>query len=215
MSEADQLVTGWRSIFSSSVVYRIAQRGIGATRLRTWLVRERLGVVAGQRVIDLGSGTSDIVDHLPEVEYIGVEPSGEYVESARQRFGPRVTIVQAGIDEFDPAIWENSADFVISIGVLHHLDDESARVLLATAKRLLRPAGRLVTIDPCLDSGQRRLARALIVRDRGQHVRTRDEIEQLMAPSFPGATFEVRHDLLRLPYTHIVCQAVAPEAGTG
>jgi hypothetical protein len=48
------------------------------------------------------------------------------------------------------------------------------------------------------------LARFILRRDRGQHVRQRDEYLALAREVFPQLEYEVRHDLMRIPYTHLI-----------
>jgi SAM-dependent methyltransferase len=201
--------TGVRSILSMASVYRLTQNAIGAERARRRLAAGHIKAEPGQRVFDIGSGTSDILDHLPSVEYFGLEPSGAYVDAARKRFGSRATILHGGVDDFDPEPWAGTCDLVLSVGVLHHLTDDQAAGLLSAAARLLKPGGRFVAMDPCLETGQNPIARALIVRDRGQHVRTRDQAEALLGDTFRTAAVRVRTDLLHVPYTHSIIEAAA------
>jgi hypothetical protein len=97
---------------------------------------------------------------------------------------------------------------------LHHLADDEALALLRLARAALKPGGRFVTFDGCLVDGQSAFARFLLRRDRGRFVRHRDDYLRLASRVFPNVTASVRHDLLRLPYTHIIleCSAGAGEA---
>lgn len=202
-----EITSGVRSIFSLAPVYSMAQRGIGAERFRRVIAKEYISAAAGARVVDIGSGTSDIVEHLPAVDYIGLEPSEKYAAAARNRFGTKVTIVNEGIDTFDTSPWEHSCDVVMAIGVLHHLSDEQVLSLFAAARRLLTPAGRFLAVDPCLHDDQNKIARALIVRDRGQNVRTMPATEELARQVFDAPSVALRTDLLRAPYSHVILTA--------
>lgn len=204
-----QNTSGVRAIFSLAWAYRLAQWGIGATKFRKVVAAQYVRPVSGVRVFDLGSGTSDIIETLGDVEYFGLEPSDSYATAARHRLGDRATIIAGGIDEFDPTPWAGTCDTVLSIGVLHHLSDPQAGALLRAASTLLKPGGRFVAVDPCLVAGQHAIARALITRDRGQHVRTPDQMQAITSGVFPHADITIRHDLLRVPYTHSIVQADA------
>jgi len=202
-----QNTSGARAIFSLAWVYRLAQWGIGATNFRKVVSSEYVRPTADMRVFDIGSGTSDIVGDLGDVEYFGLEPSEAYATAARERLGERATIITGGIDDFDPTPWTASCDTVLSIGVLHHLSDDQAAALLRAASVLLKPGGTFVAVDPCLVDGQHAIARALITRDRGQHVRSAEQMRTLTSTFFPQATIATRHDLLRVPYTHSIVRA--------
>jgi SAM-dependent methyltransferase len=99
-----------------------------------------------------------------------------------------------------------SADLAVACGVLHHLNDAEALELLRLAHDSLRAGGRLITLDGCHVAGQSVVSRTLLSRDRGRHVRSRDAYLQLMSSVFPDVTAVVRHDLLRVPYTHLVAE---------
>jgi SAM-dependent methyltransferase len=105
-----------------------------------------------------------------------------------------------------PLASEPPFDLAIAFGVLHHLDDAQADHLFAEARRLLRRNGRLVTYDGCWVEGQSRIARWLISMDRGQAVRAPRDLERLATPHFSEIRREIRHDFLRIPYTHVVLE---------
>lgn len=201
--------TGLRAIFSLPRVYRAAQNLIGAESFRRSLVDQILDVSPGDRVLDIGCGTADIVVHLPPVDYVGYDHSDEYIDSARRRHGSLGTFIAA---RTDPAALDRvtERDLAMAVGVLHHMDDEVATASLEFAASVLRPGGRLVTIDPTIVAGQHPVGRWLAKRDRGQHVRSPEATLELIGSVFPGAEVDVHHDLLRVPYSHVVCRAIAP-----
>ena len=200
-----QVTTGIRSVLSLASVYRFAQRAIGAEAFRETLAAEVLNVSEGDRILDVGCGTADILDHLPEVDYLGFDSSDRYVDAARERFGDRGSFVTAAPTDVDDTFGDRT--LVTAIGVLHHLDDETAHEALELAAKALRPGGRFVSVDPTLTDGQHAVARFLIERDRGQFVRTPEQMRLLVSDHFDDMSMEVRHDMLRTPYTHLIVRA--------
>ena len=95
---------------------------------------------------------------------------------------------------------------MLAAGVLHHLDDTRAVSLFNLARKALKPGARLVTFDGCFVAGQPKLARFVVSRDRGQYVRESAEYAKLAEQVFPQVRSFVRHDLLRIPYTHVILQ---------
>lgn len=205
-----QKTTGWRAVFSLAPVYRFAQKAIGADKVRAVLADEFIRASAADRIVDLGCGTADILDYLPECDYVGVDSSQRYIDDARAHFGDRGTFVTSAAERFDGVAPDRT--IALALGVLHHLDDEAASEMLQVASQTLEPGGRFVSFDPTLVEGQHPIAKLLVSRDRGQHVRTPEAQTELVRRWFPAADIVVRHDLLRPPYSHVIVSATAAQS---
>ncbi len=197
-----------RGILSRARAYSLFRALIGRDNTRSLHVREHLRVQPGARVLDLGCGTADILEYLPAVRYVGYDISARYIERARRRFGSRGEFHCRAVDDSLPES-PGMADLVIAHGVLHHLDDASARALLRVARTALRPGGRLVTFDGCYADEQSLAARFFVSLDRGRHVRPVAAYEALARVEFTSVRSFVRHGLIRIPYTHLVMECTA------
>lgn len=204
-----QVTDGLRRILNDPRIYLITQRVLGSDASTKRWVDEIVRPRAGQRVLDIGCGPADLLRFLPEVDYFGFDASAAYVAAARARFGDRGRFACARVDAASLA-GLGTFDLVIARGVLHHLDDLEAEALFRLARQALSGRGRLITLDACYAEGQHRLARLLIDRDRGQNVRDAAGYRALAAQVFDDVTVEVRHDLMRVPYTHCSMVASAP-----
>jgi SAM-dependent methyltransferase len=206
MTGPGQATTGLRAMLSVPAVYQLWSRALGGHRARSTIVDAYLSGHQQGRVLDLGCGTGDMLEHLPAVSYVGIDISPHYIARARTRFVERdAEFHVADATTFRPEPGE--FDVVLATGVLHHLDDAQALELLRTAASALRPTGRLLAVEPTFTIGQNRFARALIARDRGQHVRTPEQYAALAKSAFGWARTSVRQDLLRVPYTHCVLES--------
>ena len=200
-----------RRLLSLPVAYRWFSILVGAHRSRTECVARYIRPQTSDRVLDCGCGPGDLREYLPDADYVGIDVDEKYIAEARSRFGDRATF---RLGSLGPGTMteESHYDLVLAWGVLHHLDDDHVREFMSLARRSLKPKGRLVTLDPCYVKDQSRVARYLLDKDRGDYVRQRGDWPRLVTPTFPSTIFHVRHDLLRIPYTHLImeCPAEAP-----
>jgi SAM-dependent methyltransferase len=186
-------------------LYR-AFAGLAGGDARQTYQREYLRVQPNERVLDIGCGPADILEVLPHgCRYVGFDGSSEYIEAARERYGTRgqfevLRITAETVKDFE------GFDLVMANGVLHHLDDAAAGELFEIAKAALKPDGRLVTLDGCYTADQSRMAAYLLSRDRGQFVRTQPQYEAIARHHFPRIVSHLRHDLMRIPYTHLILE---------
>ncbi len=184
-------------------LYRLLGTTLGRTRQYGIFVHHYVCAQPGDRILDIGCGTGDILAELPAgIDYVGFDRSEHYIDSARRRHGARGqfftgTVDLALVDRLGAA----SFDIVIGHGLLHHLDDRQATEFFALARAALRPGGRLVTSDGCYLAGQSRIARLLLKMDRGRHVRTEAEYVALASQSFAAPVTAIRHDSAYVPYT--------------
>ncbi len=172
-----------RRILSDPRLYRIFQGMVRSDGSR--LVDQILKIRTGQRVLDIGCGPADILDRLPaDIEYCGFDMESRYIEEARARYANRGSFfVRAVTPETVDDL--GTFDVVISIGVLHHLNDIDAGTVFASAARVLRPEGRLITIDGAFVKGQNPIARLLLKMDRGRFVRAPEAYLKLASQQFP------------------------------
>jgi SAM-dependent methyltransferase len=195
-----QVNSGLRSILSNSAIYNLLQQLVGADLLRREIVRTYLRPWPGARVLDLGCGTAAILDHMPDVRYVGLDLSENYISKARARYSNRATLHTCDAAELANRIDERF-DLILACGLLHHLDDVAARTLFADARRLLAGNGRLLTVDGCWVGGQSTVAKLLLALDRGRNVRSPDSYAALARHSFDHVQIHVRHDVTWIPTT--------------
>lgn len=199
-----QITSGLRAVLSHPAVYDIFQALMGADRIRRELVAEHIRPQVNMRLLDIGCGTARILDYLPALSYHGFDLSQDYINEAEARYGDR-GVFRCSLVEGATLQGESPFDLVLAVGVLHHLDDESALQLIRLAKSVLKEGGRLVTIDPCFDHSQNPIARYLVSRDRGQNVRSGGKYRELAFNAFSQVEGVVKHRSW-VPYTHWIME---------
>jgi cyclopropane fatty-acyl-phospholipid synthase-like methyltransferase len=184
---------------------------IRADRMMKVFVDEYMRPEPGERILDVGCGTGDVVKFLNGVDYLGVDLSDEYIERAEARVRPGVRFEVLSADELVPERL-GVFDVVTAIGVMHHLPDETVGEMLTSVAQLLTPGGRFIAIDPVWDPTSRTTARVLAALDRGRFVRAASGYAAMVGQHLESVHNEVRHDLLPIPYTYCVTVAERPAA---
>lgn len=201
MSVLDHVLGGAR-------VYDFSRRVIGASREMELLVGDVVKPDNGQRILDFGCGNGRLVRFLPNVEYLGIDSNSSYIDEATASKGSeRVRFMCADVKDL-ASFGVEAFDTIVSLGVLHHLSDDVAESALSAALALLKPGGRLVTMDPCFHPEQASIARVLMALDRGRFVRHPDDYRRLVQRAGGSASQEIWHHVYKFPYTHCV-QVVA------
>lgn len=212
-----QIESGVRRLLALPAAYDFFQDLVGARRARLRWIRECLKPFDGARILDIGCGTAELLGLLPShIDYTGFDRSPAYIEAARRRYGPRGRFVCGDVEAFGEGKMENgkmedgvrgaSYDIVLAFGVLHHLDDGEVRQVFRRAKQALKPAGRMVTMDPAFVPDQSPLARFVVSRDRGRNVRFPGAYADLAREAFGDIRVSVWHDALRIPYDHAILE---------
>lgn len=202
-----QKTSGLHAILSAPWAYDLLQDALGAKRGRNRLLNDHARLVKDATVLDIGCGTGEIVPHLPKgTRYHGFDLSQPYIDAANRRFGDRATFHCMDIADYHPSDNADRADVVLAVGILHHLDDDVAIKLMRAARAQLKPEGRLVTMDGTLVPDQSAVARNLILRDRGQNIRTPEAYKALAQEAFSDVKVTVRHDMIYVPYTHCLME---------
>jgi SAM-dependent methyltransferase len=191
----------WR-ILANPLIYEAVQHVVGARRWLRRFAAETIRAKSGDRVLDVGCGPGALLGYLPAVTYIGVDRNEAHIEQARRTHGSRGRFICDDVVNFDAAEYA-PVDIAVAIGLLHHVDDGTARQLLSALASTLAQGGRLITADPCFHAAQSPVIRAVVAMDRGQHVRRFDHYRELVAACMSGAQASLTTG--HLPFPHAVC----------
>jgi cyclopropane fatty-acyl-phospholipid synthase-like methyltransferase len=178
---------------------------VGSGRGMSIIVSEYIKPYDGMRILDVGCGPADILHHINnDVYYYGFDLDPSYIKKAQDKFGNRGHFICQSVNDFDFSPLEEKFDRIVITGVLHHLDDNEIIKLFSVLKNLLKPDGYLIAVENTFVGDQSMLANIIISLDRGQNVRTPQGYIALIKDFFKNTSYSIRHDLLNIPYTHII-----------
>jgi len=198
------MIEAFRPILNLPWAYQMWGSVVGSDGYRKTLAKEHIRARTSDRILDVGCGPGSMVPYLPRSEYVGFDANPDYIQQARRRF-PEAHFTCDRVNECNLPQSEYF-DIVIALGILHHLDDQEAVQLFRMARRTLKPQGRLITLDGVWVAGQSRFAKFLLSRDRGRFVRRAEQYVALASTSFSTVNSTVRHDMLRIPYSHLILE---------
>jgi SAM-dependent methyltransferase len=179
---------------------------LGADRAIARYVNDVLHPEPCIKMLDVGCGPANILPYLPSVEYTGIDLNEKHIAFARQLYGDRGRFIVGNAAD-DLKQDEKMFDLINVSALLHHLADDEAVSLFTSLKRLLKPNGRIVTIDNVWLPRQRFAVKLVNKLDSGINIRTPEGYLKLLS----GLSFDVQtrifNDLLRIPYDHFVMVA--------
>ena len=184
--------------------YRLIQKSVGSDQLWRWFVETHVRPHQPKNILDLGCGVADVLDFLPEgINYTGIDQHQAYVDEATRRFGHKARFQCESIQN---SSFQNRRDYdmVLLLGVLHHCDNQHARIILERAMNHLTPGGVLLHLDGCLHDTAGWIETMLYRLERGFYVRNQHQYRELMNPLVWDAKQQVKDGLLRVPYRYCV-----------
>jgi len=203
--------SGIYSIFEKSSMYDLFQNAVGRKKVYKYLISEFFQPKAETKMLDIGCGTGDILDFLPEnIVYTGFDLNPDYINTAKTRFGTRGNFVckRAGEFELDETKKE-TFDIIITLGVLHHLTDTEIEEIFKTTNRYLKKGGFFFCFEPVYHPGQSFLSRFILSKDRGGNIKSDQGWQDLFNNSglFSKTEFSLKTDLINIPYSHYLIKA--------
>lgn len=145
-------------------------------------LRRAIRPAPGELVLDVGCGTGRYA-RLWACRYLGLDLDGPYIRYAGRRSPGRVLVGDAArLPVRDAAV-----DVTFCVGVLHHLDDGGAARMLAEMRRVCRPGGSLVLLEPLApEPGDPWWRHRLARHERGEHFRGYPRLTELVQECLGG-----------------------------
>jgi ubiquinone/menaquinone biosynthesis C-methylase UbiE len=146
------------------------------------MLRERIQVRRGQRLLDVPCGPGTLAHLFPSNGYIGGDNDPALVNYAAACMDDREFIV---MDATKLGFTEASFDWVFVDGLFHHLTPDQAHAALDGFRRVLKPQGRVVILAGVPPSSRFNfLGRLMRSGDQGGHFRRTLEWKRLFGEYF-------------------------------
>jgi len=145
------------------------------------VIQERLPVADGRRVLDLACGPGAFSDLFQPNSYCGVDLNESYIGYARRHYRGSFECMDARRLDFPEASFDDALIF----GLLHHLDDDDARAVLGSLRRVLKPGGSVLVIEDIPAESRLNLIGHLLHRvENGRFIRPAQGYRQLLSGYF-------------------------------
>jgi SAM-dependent methyltransferase len=171
-------------VMDNTLAYRLWQAPFRAEKFAPVLAHNDMTRI--RRALDVGCGPGTNTEYFAHGDYVGIDMNAKYIEDARRRF--RRTFIIADVTRYRVAPGERF-DFILLNSLLHHIDTDRVRELLAQLTTLLTEDGHIHIIDLVLPE-QASLARFLAHSDRGKYARPLSEWKTIFGESFSVEVFE-------------------------
>jgi len=201
-NKPSHITTGIRKVLELSFVYNFWQLITGAENAKNTVIREFVAAFPKAKVLDIGCGTGVMLDHMDEkltVDYVGYDINKEYIDFAKNKYGNKGRFYCSSINE--TVLHEKDFDIASAIAILHHLDNHESEKLIELGKKSLKPGGYLILSEPVWTKEQGKLEKALMARDRGQNIRTKEEYIALAKTQFENVECTIIPGLMTIPWT--------------
>ena len=195
------------TVLARPVMYRALHTATGLRRLHARLlddVMRRFEDRRSVRVLDLGCGPGDTPQLLgPCGSYLGIDLNPRYVALANRGQTPQRSFAVGDAVRWKATDHASHAvfDVIIAFGLVHHLDDSAADLLLRNVAALLSPRGRFVTLDGCRRPGTSAFVGWLLDHDRGRFVRNEAEYVALFSRHLRIESTSSDASAMHIPYS--------------
>jgi len=134
----------------------------------------------GEKILDIGCGTGEFSVFFQSAVYTGIDTEKKYIDYAQRNYKGKFLTIDATQLPFS----ENAFDKIIIMGVLHHMNDEQCRRVLAEARRALNSNGRMLVMEDIKLAEENFLTRLIHRFDLGKNIRNEEEYRALLQRHF-------------------------------
>ena len=175
-------------IMSQPLVYRLWMAPFAGKKFAPIAARNDIRKV--RRVLDVGCGPGTNAPYFSGADYLGIDLNPQYIRDAERRYSnPKGTLrFQAQDAATFVAAPNDRFDFMLVNSFLHHVDDATAKGILANLSRLLTDDGHVHIIELILPESPS-VPRFLARSDRGNFPRPLEHWRRMFDEFFETVHF--------------------------
>lgn len=128
--------------------------------------------LTGQKVLDFGAGTGANCTLCSPDYYVGIDPDTNRIDFAKRLYAAYQFEAFSG---HELPVEENSFDVILIIAVLHHIPPDMVRHYIKEFKRILRPNGKVVVIEPYLCDASPICNWFMKTNDKGDYIQKEEQ----------------------------------------
>lgn len=163
-------------------LWTFAQIAIGGAIDKRKLCTLKLG--QAKSVLEVGCSTGIMTKaflNFKDFSYVGLDIDPAVIAVARRFYTSHSNIQFVCEDLFAFSKRGNTFDCVLFAGVLHHVDDEMAKKMLAEATRIINPGGHILIVEPMIpETKDPRFFSFYLLIEEGLHVRKGEHFIKLI-----------------------------------
>lgn len=163
-------------------VHLLTQKIFSIGRKRALLETERIiKENCSGWTLDLGAGTGRY-DHLFKEKFINSDINLRYLRFIKRRKSS-ANCISMKAEEI--SFKANAIDSIVSIGLFHHVNDDSSKKIFSEMLRIIKPNGIIILVDIFYPVKETKFFRKLVYNlicklDRGKYARTPNRFENII-----------------------------------
>ncbi|WP_372996596.1 class I SAM-dependent methyltransferase [Lutispora sp.] len=126
----------------------------------------------GKKVLDFGCGIGSSSYLFKPSTYVGIDCDSKRIEYAKKLYPSHKFMA---IEDHILPLPPNSIDHVLILSVLHHIPSESLFGYLKEFRKVLKPEGSIIVVEPCFFEKARFQNWCMSKLDKGRYIRCEEE----------------------------------------
>lgn len=188
----------FHKVLSSPFIYSTFQKLMKGDKIRKKILKLNIKK-KNPKILDIGCGLGDSLEYIENPVYFGYDISKTYIEHAKKKYKKKGVFLCRNFDQKEIKKLPKF-DYILLIGILHHLTNAQILNLLSNIKKTLKKDGSLITLDPIYIKDQNYFARFLISHDRGKNIKTKKEYLKMLKLFFKNSISRTYNQSF-IPYT--------------